>query len=360
VLAEVLESAGYTTAAFVSSFVLDHLFGYGQGFDTYDDDFRGADSSYQNIRSWEGLRVPGAFDRRAHETTDRAVAWLRQQGRRGPFFLWVHYMDPHEPYDPPEPWRGSFVKPFMKRRDLRRAVALYDGEIAFTDREVGRLLDALDEVSRPEATLIVLTADHGEGLLDHGFMGHGPILFDETLRVPLLVRWTGRIPAGSVVRGPVEIVDVMPTILGLVGIPAGELFVQGRDLSDALTTGAALDLERRVFFQRRLYEKQRVPVFLVDGVRFGRPLRVRGEKFGVRQGDWKYIEAPKEGTRELYDLSSDPSERVNLLSRRAQLADELAGRVADWRSRQNGLALGPSRQADPQELERLRSLGYVQ
>ena len=137
VLAEVLGGAGYRTAAFVSSFVLDDRFGYGQGFDSYDDDFRGADSSYQDMQLWEGIEVPGEFDRRAHETTDRAISWLRENGRRGGFFLWVHYMDPHEPYDPPEPWRTKYVEPAMGRRNLRRAVALYDAEIAFTDREAG-------------------------------------------------------------------------------------------------------------------------------------------------------------------------------------------------------------------------------
>jgi arylsulfatase A-like enzyme len=359
VLAEVLGEAGYRTAAFVSSFVLDERFGYGQGFDLYDDDFRGADSSYHGVQLWEGIEVPGEFDRRAHETTDRVISWLRGKGRRGGFFLWIHYMDPHEPYDPPEAWRKRYVDPSMGRRNLRRAVALYDAEIAFTDRELGRLLDALDEVSPPAGTLVVLTADHGEGLLDHGFMGHGPVLHEETLRVPLIFRWHGEIPAGSVLRGPAEIVDVMPTILGLVGISPGESLLQGRDLSAALTSGTALDPQRNVFFQRRLYQKSLVPTFPVDGVVFGRPLRVKGSKFGIRAGDWKYIEAPQEETRELYDLRTDPGERVNLLTRQPKLAEELAGRLETWRDEQKGLALGPVQEADDEELERLRALGYV-
>ena len=143
------------------------------------------------------------------------------------------------------------------------------------------------------------------------------------------------------IQGPVEIVDVMPTILGLAGISPGELVLQGRDLTGALTTGAALDPEHSVFFQRRLYQKNRVPTFAVEGVVFGRPLRVKGAKYGVRQGNWKYIEAPLEETRELYDLSSDPGERANLLSRRPELASELAGQLEAWRNGQDGLALGP-------------------
>jgi len=359
VLAEVLGGAEYRTAAFVSSFVLDHRFGFSQGFESYDDDFRGANSSYRTMESWEGFPVPGEFDRRANETTERAIRWLRENGRRSSFFLWVHYMDPHEPYDPPEFWRTKYVEPTLGRRDLRRAVALYDGEIAFTDREVGRLLDALDDVSPPESTLVVLTADHGEGLLDHGFMGHGPILYEETLRVPLVIRWSERVPAGSVIRGPVEIVDVMPTILGLAGVAPGHLVLQGRNLTDALVKGAPLDPEHRVFFQRRVYQKKRVPTFAVEGVVFGRPLRVKGNKYGVRTGGWKYLEAPLEDTRELYDLSSDPGERTNLLSRHPELAIELAGRLQAWREEQAGLALGPQREAAEEEFEKLRTLGYV-
>jgi arylsulfatase A-like enzyme len=157
----------------------------------------------------------------------------------------------------------------------------------------------------------------------------------------------------------VEIVDVMPTILGLAGISPGKLVLQGRDLTGVLTTGAALDPEHRVFFQRRLYEGKLVPIFAVEGVVFGRPLRVKGGKYGIRQGNWKYIEAPMERTRELYDLSSDPGERTNLLSRRRQLARELAGQLEAWRNKQTGLALGPGQEAAEEELERIRSLGYI-
>ena len=114
-----------------------------------------------------------------------------------------------------------------------------------------------------------------------------------------------------------------------------------------------------MFFQRRLYEKRRVPTSPVEGVVFGRPLRVKGNKYGVRQGNWKYIEAPMEETRELYDLSSDPAERTNLLSRHRQLARELAGQLEAWRNEQDGLALGPGQEASEEELERLRALGYV-
>jgi hypothetical protein len=114
-----------------------------------------------------------------------------------------------------------------------------------------------------------------------------------------------------------------------------------------------------VFFQRRLYETEWVRTFAVEGVLFGRPLRVKGDKYGVRQGSWKFVEAPLEKTRELYDLSSDPGERSNLASRHRELTRQLAGQLEAWRSRQDGLAVAPRKEADEEDLERLRSIGYV-
>jgi arylsulfatase A-like enzyme len=151
----------------------------------------------------------------------------------------------------------------------------------------------------------------------------------------------------------------MPTILGLSGISPGELVLEGRDLAAALTAGTALDSQHPVFFQRRFYEEEWVPNFAVEGVVFGRPLRVRGSKYGVLQGRWKYVVAPAEKTRELYDLSSDPKEQANLVSRHRERASELSGQLEAWLERQDSLALAPGREADEEDLERLRALGYV-
>ena len=157
-IASIAHSAGFETAAFVGSRVLSKHFGFSNGFATYDDDMSG--------KTEEGL--PGVFpERRASVVTDRSLAWLKKNETRK-FFLWVHYYDPHAPYDPPEPYKHTYA------RDL------YSGEIANTDEQVGRLLDGIGRAGLNNRTLIVVIGDHGESLGEHGEMTHGVFLYDST------------------------------------------------------------------------------------------------------------------------------------------------------------------------------------
>jgi arylsulfatase A-like enzyme len=296
--------------------------------------------------------VPGAaddgrrgFDRRADVVAARAVAWFeRRKGSGRPFFLWVHFYDPHWPYVPPEPFRTRFGASPEGRRE--ETVALYDGEIAFADAALGTLLERLDREDLAARTLVVVLGDHGEGLGEHGHAQHGLFVYEEAVRVPWVMRWTGRLAAGRRIRGPVELVDLLPTVLELLGleVPAG---VQGQSLVPALR-GEPLQPERPVFFQRRRF----------DSPNAGAATPVRGEKFGVRRGRWKYIEAPAEATRELYDLAADPDELENLVDRFPEEAAALAALLEQWRAQH---ASAPAR-ADipPQTVEALRALGYVQ
>lgn len=347
-LAERLHAAGYRTSAAVSSFVLDKRLGFAQGFGTYDCRFERKRAT-ATMERWEGLTVPAGFDRRADETTDVALAWLARRGKDRPFFLWVHYFDPHQPYSPPAPYDHRFAEP--GEAAPADTVALYDGEIAFTDREMGRLLDAIEAEGLSARTLVVVTADHGEGLMQHGHMGHGLHLYEEAVRVPLLLRWPGSLPAGARVPGPVEHVDLVPTVLDLLGVPRGQEDVQGQSLAEALrgrpgTPGR--DPRRTVFLQRRLYDADVVSGF-----------RVKGEKFAVRAGHWKYIEAPEEETRELYDLQADPAETKDLFAARTAEADRLARGLAAWRGHFDRRAR--ARDDSSREMqEALRALGYVQ
>jgi arylsulfatase A-like enzyme len=347
-LAERLHAAGYRTSGAVSSFVLDKRLGFAQGFGTYDCRFEKKRAT-ATMERWEGLTVPAGFDRRGDETTDVALAWLARRGRDRPFFLWVHYFDPHQPYSPPAPYDGRFAA--TGEAGLPGTVALYDGEIAFTDREIGRLLDAIEAEGLSARTLVVVTADHGEGLMQHGHMGHGLHLYEEAVRVPLVFRWPGSLPAGARVPGPVEHVDLMPTVLDLLGVPRGPEDVQGQSLAEALrgrpgTPGR--DPRRAVFLQRRLYDTDVVSGF-----------RVKGEKFAVRAGQWKYVEAPEEETRELYDLQADPAETKDLFAAHAAVAERLARGLAGWRGRFDRRArAGDDSSSEMQEA--LRALGYVQ
>ncbi len=211
-LAERFAAAGHRTGAVVGAIVLAEHFGLARGFSHYDDRIAGGGSS-----------LSGFPERRASDVTDRALAWLEQG--EGPYFLWVHYYDPHAHYAAPEPHASRF------------ADRPYDGEIAYVDAELGRLLEAVER--RDDDTLVAVTSDHGEGLGEHGEKTHSILLYDSVLRVPLLVRGPG-VAAGKVIEDVVSLVDVAPTLLGLSGLdPLPD--VEGQDLSKRLLTGAAPD-----------------------------------------------------------------------------------------------------------------------
>jgi len=334
-LTELLARAGYVTAAFVSAYPLAQKFGYARGFATYDDEFTAADASIV-LPEWEGERVESAgFDRRADATTERALRWLAGAPRDHPVFLWVHYYDPHEPYDPPPAYRDGIDD---ARSPLERAVAAYDAEIRFADDQLGRLIDAVDRRLGAGDTLVVIATDHGEGLMQHGWMGHGANLYEELVRTVLVFRRPGHLRAQRSAT-PVGLIDVAPTVLAHVGLDAGALHPRGVDLAGAPPA------DRPLFFQRRVYQ---------PGSRDDVP--VRGAMHGVRIGSWKYVDASSTGP-ELFDLASDPGETRNLRERETARADELAAVLGKWRVAQGGAVEAP---LSPDEARRLRALGYVE
>src|SRR5882762_10115784 len=193
-LATILQRQGWDTAAFVSSAVLKKLFGFNQGFAVYDDEMPKPGNKQEFLEDPE---------RNATATVDRALRWLEAQNGK-PYFLWVHVYDPHLPYRPPAPYREKY-----KDR-------LYDGEIAYTDHELGRLFDAIHKKSPADKTLIAVLSDHGESLGDHGEYTHGIFLYDVTLRVAFLMSGPG-IPAGLRVKQQARTIDFLPTVLELMG-----------------------------------------------------------------------------------------------------------------------------------------------
>ncbi len=346
-LAERLADRGYSTAGIAGSFVLDRKFGYAQGFDSWDDEFDRAGTTLR-VERWEGHAVAGGFDRRADATTQRAVDWLERRHDPGkPFFLFVHYFDPHDPYLPPDRFAARFPGAAGSGNDLAAEVARYDAEIAFADDRIGALLDALDRLGLSEQTLVVVAGDHGEGLMQHGHMAHGVHIYEEQVRVPLLLRGPRGLPTVGVVEQAVQLVDLTPTILELTGTDIDDRDFQGRSLVPLLTGGETSGHAPPVYLHRRHYE---------PGI-IGR-VPVRGEKFAIRDGDWKYIMGTDEGTRELFDLSRDPHERRNLQDAEPERAADLARRLAAWRSTHERPDL-PQGELSEEDLERLRSLGYV-
>ena len=326
-VAERLKQAGFATAAFVSSVVLDSSSGLDRGFDTYSDAFEGGGGEPQFLST---------VQKRGDRTTAEAVAWLdawlertRTAAPAGRVFLWLHLYDPHDPYEPPEP--------HASRHEGRP----YDGEVAWSDELVGRLDVALARLGLREETLLVVTSDHGEGLGDHGETLHGFFTYESTLAVPFIVRGPGVRP-GTRLSGTVRLVDVFPTVLDLLGVavPAGTQ-LDGTSLAGALRAERALE-------EHPVYAESLVPL-----LHFGwSDLRV------LREGRWKYIQAPRP---ELYDLRNDPGERTNLANAEAPRATALRaalGRFLDAERRATKQA--PAAAAVPPELlEKLGALGYV-
>jgi arylsulfatase A-like enzyme len=312
-LAEALKARGFATSAFVSSFTLDSRFGLDQGFDVYDDTFDPGQAlkTYRSERPAD--RVVSAF-----------LDWLSRVGDKR-FFSWVHFFDPHLPYSPPPPFDREFK------------AHPYDGEIAFLDREIGRIARAFEEGGFTENTLVVLAGDHGEALGEKREIDHGLFLYEPTLRVPLIVRLPSLPARGVVISSRVRLVDLFPTVLDLLNIrvPKG---IQGESLTPLLSGRKAAD---RPSYAETFYPREN----------YG-----WSELYGLIEGPWKYIRAPKP---ELYDLGQDPAEETNLLGGKAAIAAGLGRELAAIVAEGEAEAAESGRRVSPEEEERLRSLGYL-
>jgi arylsulfatase A-like enzyme/tetratricopeptide (TPR) repeat protein len=312
-LAERLKENGYATSAFVASFNTDSRFGLGQGFDVYDDRF-GDDEMLKTFRS----------ERTADKVADAFLAWL---GARSPerFFSWVHFFDPHAPYEPPPPYKERF------------AGDPYDGEIAFMDHELGRIIERLRATGVLDSTLIVVAGDHGESLGEKGESNHGIFIYEAAMKVPLILSASGNLPRGLVVNARVRLNDIMPTVLDALKIPVNPE-VQGESLLPFIDGKKS---ENLTCYLESFYPTET----------FG-----WSELIGIVDGDWKFIRAPRS---EIYDLKKDPKEEKDLASREARTA-ALLNRKLDEVIRTYVSNAEPGRRTlTGDEEDRLRSLGYV-
>jgi arylsulfatase A-like enzyme/Flp pilus assembly protein TadD len=325
-LPDLLHQQGYHTAAFVGSLILDPLDGtapgFDRGFDVYDAGF--------HLRR-HGMDRYKSVERRAGVVVDRALGWL-SQNHAGPFFLWIHLYDAHDPYDPPPPYKQRY------------ASQLYDGEIAYADSAVGKLLTTLRTHGLYEGSLIALMADHGESLGAHGESTHGVFLYDETLHVPLVIKLPGGQAAGRRVETRVGLVDVAPTILRGAGLEIPRE-MQGEALQAEFKGVGANTQVDKTAADRPAYAETDYPhrAFSWSALR------------ALRTGKYLYIQAPQ---RELYNQLSDPGETNNVAANSKAVADTLASQLEDFRRKtsQSLINLG---KPDAEQTQKLAALGYV-
>jgi choline-sulfatase len=312
--AEDFRQAGYRTAAFVSGFPLDRRFGFDRGFDAYDD----------HLPKGNDPRRTPYVERLADATTDAALRWLHSPvpaGAAASFFLWVHYYDPHAPYEPPAPLAARF------------RAAPYDGEIAFVDAQLARLLRGLEEKGALARTVVLLTGDHGEALGEHGEDTHGLFVYDATLKVPWIMVGPG-LPAGSTATTVARSIDVLPTLLDYAGLPpaAG---VEGRSLRPAAEGEEMSDAPA---YAETLYPERE----------FG-----WAALHAWRTSKFKLIEAPRP---ELYDLEADAAETANRVAAQPARVEELRQKLQAVLSRP---APAAAASVDPETAAKLGALGYV-
>lgn len=372
-LAELLRDAGYRTAGVVSNANLSRELAFDQGFHHYVESWM---EEYRRTHGDRPFRNRAGLVKRftdAKDVVDEGLAWLEEHRTRdedAPFFLWLHFMEPHGPYEPPPGYGESFeghypprrvplarIPPYQRQRDARgrpvRDLAFYqtryDQEIRYLDDQLGRLLDALERRGLRRSTLVAFTADHGESLTEHGYyLEHGQLPFEPGAHVPLVLAQEGAIPAGRTVAEPVGLVDLLPTLLELLEVPAPEGLV-GRSLVPLL----------------RGEGEARPLVFVEAGTR-------EPSQRAVRRGPWKLVHFRSETDREqfrvpeyaLFHLQRDPSETRNLVRRHPEVAEELRRALAAYERTATAGAEEEGTveldELDPATREMLRSLGYAE
>ena len=342
-LATVLKAEGWETGAFLSSFPVSEYFGFDRGFDTFDSGV--ADSNADKF-SDEGKWEVKDNQRRSDQTSDQFISWVKQ--RKGRFFAWIHYWDPHDPHVwPPREMLDKFPPTEASKVDGRvhPKLGLYDAEIAFVDQNFGRVIQALKESGRYDNTIIVVTADHGEGLGDHDWMLHR-LLYQEQIRIPLLVRVPGGVRAKRV-AGLVRSIDIYPTVLDIAKIEPPKK-VQGRSLVGLMNGQSE---PPRIAYADQL-NKWGKNAFMTRK-------RPQDELiYCAMDQSWKLIyrdTVPDESL--LYNIAADPRETTNLYAQNPDQVARLKRLLDDF----NGYRRAPFPPGgnDAAALERLKSLGYT-
>ena len=307
-LAKILSSQNYAAAAFVAAYVLDRRFGLNDGFTHYDDDIPINPDNPRNLEA----------ERKAGTMTQKALEWLEQNVNKK-FFMWVHYYDAHTPYVPPEPYASRYENP-------------YDGEIAYVDDQIGKVVAYLQKKNLESNTLIIIIADHGEAFGEHEEMTHGMFLYDATIHIPFIIHFPHFKP-GKKINELVRSIDLFPTLLELIN--AKKYSSDGISLIPLIKGKKA---ERR-------------------GINYSETLYPNSFKwsalYAIRTLQWKFIKAP---TPELYNVMKDPEEKINVYSSRPEKAHELLTELKEVQKREKSLR---TQFIDKETKEKLQALGYV-
>ena len=296
--------------------------GFERGFDVYDANFhqrRPGEDRYKSV------------ERRAEDVANHALGWLSRHQQR-PFFIWLHFYDAHDPYDPPEPFKSHY------------ASAPYDGEIAYTDSVVGSFVEVLRKHGLYQNSVIAIAADHGEAFGEHGEERHGMFLYDETIHVPLLLKLPASRSAGKRVEERVALADVAPSLLDVAHI-APPAAMQAHSLLPLIDTAKPPAEEKEKTMERPVYSM----------TNYGHRSFGWAELRSWRTGKYLYVEAPK---RELYDQSSDPDAFQNLATASKAVADTLDSQMTDYLRKTSSAEIEQTKM-DPAQAEKLRALGYL-
>ena len=335
-----LAAAGYETAAFVSNWTLrDKLSGLAEHFDVYEE--------VLTKRRWFGLLRAEA---NAHDITAAALDWLRHGSERAdgaPLFLWAHYSEPHAPYKMHDEFRRRLGLP---RGSDVTAADRYDTEIAFVDRSIGLLLDTVEQKLPADNTIVVFASDHGESLGEHGYWGHGRNLFEPNLRIPMSLTWKGRV-APAVIAEPAVNLDLAPTLMRLAGLPAPAAF-RGYDWGPVLAGHAAAPARTT---QHQTHRGAVISRHDSDLARRAGLLEV-----GLVRDEMKEIFRVERQKRRRYDLATDPGELEDTAGERSDPSEELQSWLRDVYTGLTSFDDVPPDYLDPESVEQLRSLGYVE
>jgi arylsulfatase A-like enzyme len=364
-IAEVLGEDGYQTAGFVSSIVLGNLFGLDQGFDTYDMNLCYNSKLYSKYQKWTIFSrvilqyIPlktNPFEKRMELTTQKTLEWIVDRGSQ-PFFLWVHYFNPHTPYAPPFHYAKHFLEQIdeveegsvkvsygwgekrMSWDAMEILKALYMGEVSYVDYNVGLILDTLEKCGILDRTLVVVTSDHGEAFGENNDIEHSRTLYDTNIHIPLILRWPGNLPEGRVIDGLCQSIDIMPTILDCLDVDGPEE-MQGLSLLPVIHNNLKL----------------------IDRNGYCETLGIRLEQFefqGLVETDWKYIIRSTDSLETLYNIAEDPREMYNLAEENPERSDQMREALQIIMANLSSPDKEESIELDSEVINRLRALGYI-